>query len=79
MEEDMPLKNTMQVIKSFNSILKLSSLEKDILFPLIKIRLAFLVLMTCHEYYDNPTNEYLLRNKVSLNWYLKVFSSVISN
>jgi Ser/Thr protein kinase RdoA (MazF antagonist) len=48
-----PLKNMMQTIKGFNSVRKLTQEEKRVLYPLIKVRLAFLCLLTWPEYSAN--------------------------
>ena len=41
-----PFKNMMLVIRGFNSVRRMTQKEQEILFPLIKCRLAFLCLLT---------------------------------
>lgn len=46
MDDTNPLKNMMLVIKGFSSIRKISPEEKKVIFPLIKARLGFIILLT---------------------------------
>ena len=46
MDDSDPLKNMMLTIKGFCSIKKISEQEKKVIFPLIKARLGFIILLT---------------------------------
>jgi Ser/Thr protein kinase RdoA (MazF antagonist) len=41
-----PLQNLLRIIVAYNKVKKLSEDEKKVLFPLIKVRLAFLYMLT---------------------------------
>ena len=48
MNPQKPLRNLLFAIKKYNEIIKLSQEESELLFPLIKIRLAFICLKSCY-------------------------------
>lgn len=62
MDPSDPLKNLMLIVKGFNSVRKLTSVEKDLLFALIKARLGFIMLLVCWDFAQNPDNSYLAKN-----------------
>ena len=74
-----PLKNMLSIIKGFNLVKKLSEEEKIVLFPLIKVRLAYLCLHTCERHAKVKDDEYVKKTKEAIADYLKIISSACSN
>ena len=79
LEEQQPLKNIILIIGGFRRCNKLSEQEWAVLYPLIKVRLAFLCLISCEKTALNKKSEYVLRCKEGHVRYLKVIGQACSN
>jgi Ser/Thr protein kinase RdoA (MazF antagonist) len=77
--EPEPLRNIMLILKKYNSVRKLSEEERLVLFPMIKARLALLLLMTCSLVEKDKENAYTRKCKDSMAHYLTVFVGAVSN
>ena len=74
MDDSDPLKNMMLTIKGFSSIKKISEQEKKVIFPLIKARLGFIILLTWREFVLNNQEQYMVEQKASMKHYIEVLS-----
>ena len=66
----------MLVIRGYNSVMRLNETEKELLFPLLKARIAAMTLMVYRDCYYTPDSEYLLKNKADSIKYLNIFSKI---
>lgn len=76
MDSSDPLKNLMLIVKGFNSVIKLTEVEKKLLFELIKARLGFAMLLVCEVFAQNPENSYLAKTRESIGAYIKIFRQI---
>jgi Ser/Thr protein kinase RdoA (MazF antagonist) len=74
-----PLRNILRVIKAYDGVLRLSPQEKTMLFPLIKVRLAFLCLTSSFLAREKESEPYFARCKNGHLLYLTTISNCCSN
>ncbi len=74
-----PLKNILLIVKGFNSVRKLSEEEKFVIYPLIKVRLAYLSLRCYERLAQAKDDEYVKKCKEDIVRYLKIIANACTN
>ena len=74
-----PLRNIFRIVAAYNRVRKLTEAEKVVLFPMIKVRLAYLTLLSSFLATQRPEDLYVQRNKSSQTSYLCTFTTTCSN
>lgn len=68
-----------QIVRAYNMFLHIQPDELGLLVFLMKVRLAFSILMSSHSYHFNPDNEYLISSQSAAIKLLKFLDKEIDN
>ncbi len=79
LDEEHPLRNLLLVVEGFRKFGTLGEEEWTVLLPLVRVRLAFLCLISCEKTALNKESEYVWRCKQGHVRYLKVIARACSD
>jgi 4-aminobutyrate aminotransferase-like enzyme/Ser/Thr protein kinase RdoA (MazF antagonist) len=74
-----PISDILPVVRGYHLVSPLSSTELNLLFGLIKLRIATSITMAATQYTENPENEYLLISQEKFENLIKVLNKTDPN